>query len=116
MFHGSGGQAAAAAAAAAQHLVPSQQQQQQQQHGHPHPHHHHHHQQQQPPNHFPPSNVGDVEMDYPSFFPNQQIQTVGTSYYFSSLYYLGYSRVNHQSQTDHLQQDVKPNLWWVSDN
>lgn len=46
-------------------------------------------------------------MDYSVFNP-QNIETVGTSYYYSSLQYLGYSTNTPQ------ECDVKPNLWWVS--
>ena len=48
-------------------------------------------------------------MDH-SIFNQQQshVQTVGTSYYYSSLLYLGYSPYTH------MEADVKPNIWWVS--
>ena len=52
-------------------------------------------------------------MEFSSFFNNPRVTTVGTSYYHSSLHYLGYSP--YASADPGMGGDVKPNLLWVSE-
>ena len=51
-------------------------------------------------------------MEFSSFFNNPRVTTVGTSYYHSSLHYLGYSPYNDPNSME--SGDVKPNILWVS--
>ena len=48
-------------------------------------------------------------MELSIFNANHSLHTVGTSYYYSSYHYLGYSPYSGS-----ISEDVKPNIIWVS--